>query len=151
MHARAVITRHVLVLSSDAANSQVIGDALRHWMFDTVVCSSLREAADLMAQQDFALIFSEKRFADGVYPQLLSFVRSAYKIPVVVMISGDEESVFEEAIALGAFAVVAKPCSTNDVQWMVIQATQSEISSSKPRGGSRNMSSSVSHGIENQK
>jgi DNA-binding NtrC family response regulator len=121
-------------------------------MFETVVCSSLREAADLLAQKDFALIFSEERFDDGGYPQLLSFLRGSHKVPVVVMISDvDKDSVFREAMAWGAFTVVASPCSTKDVQWLVVQATRPEIGSSKSGMGSRSTSAPASHGLQNQK
>ena len=152
MHACAGITRRVLVLSSDTANSRVIEAAIRPWMFETVVCSSLQKAADLLAQSDFALIFSEERFDDGTYSQLLSFLRGAYKVPVVVMISdAHEDSVFREAMALGAFAVVASSCSAKDVQWLVIQATLSGMSSSKSRVGSHSTSAPASTGLQNRK
>jgi DNA-binding NtrC family response regulator len=152
MHACASITRRVLVLCSDAANSRVIEAAIRPWMFETVVCSSLREATDILAQKDFAFIFSEERFDDGTYSHLLSFLQGSYKLPVVVMISdANEDSVFREAMTVGAFAVMATPCSTKDVQWMVIQATRSEISGSKSKVGSRNMSAPASHDLQNQK
>jgi DNA-binding NtrC family response regulator len=132
MHDCAAITRRVLVLSSNAAGSQVIEDALRSWMFETVVRSSLRAAADLLAQMDFALIFSEERFDDGTYPQLFSFLKGVYKTPVVVMISDvDQDSVFRQAMALGALGVVASPCSTKDVQWMVVRAAQTVTGGSK--------------------
>jgi DNA-binding NtrC family response regulator len=152
MHACASFTRRVLVLCSTTANSQVIEAAIRPWMFETVVCSSLREAADLLGQRDFALIFSEERFDDGTYEQLLSFLRGSYKVPVVVMISDvDEDSIFRKATTLGAFAVMARPASTKDVQWMVIQATQSEISSSKSKSGLRSASAPASHDLQDRK
>lgn len=127
MQAHSAITRRVLVVCSRTANSQVqvIQDATRHWMFDTVVCSSVGEAENLLTERDFAIVFCEDRFRDESYADLLSVAGRQCKVPVVVMISdGDQDSVFREAMALGAFGVVPSPCSTQDVQWMVIRATQ---------------------------
>jgi DNA-binding NtrC family response regulator len=145
------ITRRVLVLCPDAANSQVIEYAIRPWMFETVVCSSLRESKDLLTRQDFGVAFCEDRFEDGTYPDLLSIVRSSYRVPVVVMISDlHQDGTFREAMKLGAFGVIASPCLTKDVQWMVIQATQSE-SASKPKLNSRSGTAPAPYGLERHK
>src|ERR1700733_1715113 len=125
MPAHTDITRRVLVVCSRAANSQVIENAIRNWMFDTVVCSSVREAEDLLAKRDFALVFCEDHFKEGTYVGLLSVFGQHSKVPIVVMISdGDQDFVFREAMALGALGVIPNPCSAKDVQWMVIRATQ---------------------------
>lgn len=125
MPAHTDITRRVLVVCSRAANSQVIENAVREWMFDTVVCSSVREAEDLLTKRDFALVFCEDRFKEGTYVGLLSVFGHHSKVPIVVMISDvDQDFVFREAMALGAFGVIPNPCSAKDVQWMVVRATQ---------------------------
>ena len=73
-------------------------------MFDTVVCSSVREAEDLLTKRDFALVFCEDRFKEGTYVGLLSVFGHHSKVPIVVMISDvDQDFVFREAMALGAF------------------------------------------------
>jgi DNA-binding NtrC family response regulator len=145
MEAHTAVTRRVLVLCSDTANSRTIEDATRSWMFETVVCSSLREAEDLLAEKNFALVFCEERFVDGTYADLLALVGRSKKVAVVVMISDvDKDSVFREAIALGALGVVANPCSIPDAQWMVIRAT--EHGSGNSRFNSRN-ASAASNGV----
>jgi DNA-binding NtrC family response regulator len=116
-------------------------------MFETVVCSSLRESEALLGEKDFGVIFCEDRFADGAYPELLSVIGRSHKIPIVVMISNvEEDSVFREAMALGAFGVVPKPCSTKDAQWMVIRATQGGANSFKSTLSSGNASGAASNG-----
>ncbi|MGB7583231.1 MAG: hypothetical protein WBM11_00200, partial [Terriglobales bacterium] len=121
MQGHTAITRRVLVLSSDSANGRVIEEATRAWMFETMVCSSMRAAEDLLAEKNFALIFCQDRFEDGTYQDLLSIVRGSERVPVVVMISNlDQDFIFREAMALGALGVVASPCSIQDAQWMVI-------------------------------
>ena len=106
-------------------NNRVIQDATQTWMFDTVVCSSLEESTRLLDREDFALVLCEDRFASGAYRNLLTQSPRPRKVPIVIMISDAEpEAVFHEAMALGAFGVLAIPCSRKDVQWMVIRATQ---------------------------
>jgi len=141
------ITRRVLVVCSDTANGRVIEDATRAWMFETVVCSSLRESEALLGEKDFAVIFCEDRFRDGAYPELLSVVGRSHKIPIVVMISNvEEDALFREAMALGAFGVVPNPCSTKDAQWMVIRATQGGTNSVKSMPSSGNGSAPALNG-----
>ena len=126
MAALTAMTRRVLVVCQDAGNSRVIEEATRSWMFETVACTSIQESRNLLDKQDFALIFCEERGADGTYRDLLSVARTR-RVPVAVMISDtNQDFVFREAMALGAFDVVASPCSRKDVQWMVIRATQKE-------------------------
>jgi len=95
-------------------------------MFETVVCSSVRELRDSLDEKDFALVFCEQNYEGGTYGDVLSVARS-HRVPVVVMMADvDEDCVFKEAMALGAFGVLASPVSRQDVQWMVIRATQKE-------------------------
>lgn len=115
----------------DAEVSRVIEEATQSWMFETVVCSSSQESLNLLQKKDFALIFCEEHCRDGTYHDLLAVALSR-KAPVVVMISDtNQDGVFREAMALGAFGVVANPCTRKDVQWMVIRATQKD-SASRP-------------------
>jgi DNA-binding NtrC family response regulator len=152
MQAHIAITRRILVVGSGPANGRVIEDATQAWMFETIVCSSLREAEDFLAKQEFALIFCEDRFRGGTYPELLSVVRGSYKVPVVVMISDvEEESAFREAMELGAFGVLGSPCTAKDAQWMVIRAAQYGTNSSKSALSSRSASASASNGLQGSK
>lgn len=119
-------TRRILVVCRDTASSRVIEEATQPWMFETVACSSIQESKNILDEQDFVLIFCEERGADGTYRDLLSMTR-ARKVPVAVMLSDtNQDLVFREAMALGAFGVVGSPCTRKDVQWMVVRATQRE-------------------------
>ena len=119
-------TRSVLVVGRSTGNCRVIEEATQPWMFETVACSSIQESKDILDKQDFVLIFCEESGEDGTYRDLLSMTRTR-KVPVAVMLSDtNQELVFREAMALGAFGVVGSPCSKKDVQWMVIRATQRE-------------------------
>ena len=112
-----------MVVCRDPELSRVVEEATQSWMFETVACSSCGESMGLLDYQEFALVFCEEHCDDGTYRDLLPKARSR-KAPLVVMISDESRDVgFQEAMTLGAFDVVANPCSRSDVQWMVIRAT----------------------------
>jgi DNA-binding NtrC family response regulator len=120
------VTRRVLVVCRDLEISRVVEQATQAWMFETVVCTSVQESRDCLERKDFALIFCEEQCEGGTYSDLLPVARSR-KVPVVVMMSDvDQSCVFQNAMAAGAFGVLASPGSRQDVQWMVIRATQKE-------------------------
>ena len=106
-------------------NNRIIQDATQPWMFDTVVCASVEESTRLLEREDFALVLCEDRFGGGAFRNLLSQSQRPRKVPVVIMISdANPDAIFQEAMTLGAFGVLAIPCSRKDVQWMVVRATQ---------------------------
>jgi len=126
MEALRVITRRVLVVGRNAENRRVIDEAIRHWKFETVACSSLQESGELIARQDFAVAFCEERREDVAYRDFLGQARRS-RLPVIVLTPlSDQEGVFREALALGATDILPSPCSPQDVQWMVIWATQNK-------------------------
>ncbi|HXC42952.1 MAG TPA: response regulator [Candidatus Dormibacteraeota bacterium] len=152
MEGYRTITRRALVLSSNAANSRVIEEATRAWMFETIDCSSLEQVKGFLAEKDVAVIFCDERFEDGTYSDLLSVVQRSYSSAVVVMISAvDQDSVFREAVASGALGVVASPCSIQDVQWMVIRATERRTSGSKSMQSSRSTAAGGVNGLSQRK
>lgn len=125
MEATTSLTRRVLVISRDTANSRAIADATEPWMFETVVCCSLQESRELLNKEDFVLIFCQDHLEDGAYPEVLSMVQPPQKVPVVVMLSDPVPDFdFREVRKLGAMDVLRSPCSRKDIQWMVIRATQ---------------------------
>jgi DNA-binding NtrC family response regulator len=134
MEAPTAVPRRVLALCHNVELRRVIEEATQPWMFETVVSASLQESIELLENEEFAVVFCEDKFEGGAYPKLLSEARRPRKVPVVVMISDvNQDVVFEEAMEMGAFGVMAVPCSRKDVQWLVIRATQH----SQARRGSR--------------
>jgi DNA-binding NtrC family response regulator len=118
------VIRRVLAVFHSPAIRQLIEDALRPWAFETVGCSSLQKACDLAPNKKFAVIFCEDRFQGSSYTDLLSSP-CFQNVPTVVMIPADRpDPDFKQAIELGALDVLPVPCSKQDVQWMVIHATQ---------------------------
>jgi len=124
MEALKAITRRVLVIGRSLENRKVIHDALRQWNFEIVGSSSLLESVELLSRQDFSLAFCEQQGEDLSYRDFLSKARR-FKVPVVVLTSASgEQGTLQRALALGATDVLPSPCSKQDVQWMVIWATQ---------------------------
>jgi len=117
--------RRVLVVGRTADNGRIIEEVVRSWMLETVACTSLQESREILAQEDFALVFCEDRFDGGVYADVLAAIRDRSKVPFVVMVSeATQDFDLGKARELGALDVLPSPCSRRDVQWMVIRATQ---------------------------
>lgn len=111
----------------DAVLGRVIAGAVQPWMFETVVCSTLQESQELVQKKHFGVIFSEALCADGTYKDLLATALTQ-KVPFVVVVTdASHDFVFQEAMASGAFDVLAASCSRKDVQWMVIRATRKRL------------------------
>src|SRR5262245_56592347 len=124
MEASKAITRRVLVIGRNLENRKIIHDALRQWNFEIVGSSSLLESAELLNRQEYSLAFCEPQSEDGAYRDFLSRARRC-KVPVVVLSpTSDQQETLQQALALGASDVLPSPCSKQDVQWMVIWATQ---------------------------
>lgn len=123
----------VLVVSS-GQNRDVITSAMHHWSIEAVPCSGVREARSLLPTARPSLIFCEEDLPDGTYRELLHDLSKAAKTRVVV-ISADVEldSHYNEALALGAFDMIASPCRRSDVQWIAIRAMQDELRRSRRR------------------
>ena len=118
----------------DAGNRRVIEDAIELWMFETVACTLLRESQELLEGSDFAVVFCGESWGDGAYYDLLNATRRNRKAPpIVVLITNPiQDSVFQEAMAKGAFGVISSPCVRKDIQWMVIRATQNGPRARRP-------------------
>ncbi len=127
----------VLVIST-GENRDVVTSAMSHWSIEAVPCSGVREARTLLPSTRPSLIFCEEALPDGTYRELLQDVSKTAKTRVVV-ISADAEldAHYNEALALGAFDMIASPCRRSDVQWIAIRAMQDELRRSGGRRRTR--------------
>ena len=79
----------------------------------------------MITKPDLALIFADDLLPDGSYRDLLAALPAGHKIPLVVVMSGeDRDRTYREAVEGGALDVIANPCSKQDVQWIVIRAME---------------------------
>ena len=113
---------------STGENRDVVTAAMNHWSIEAVPCIGVVEARTLLPSARPSLIFCEEDLPDGTYRELLNDVSKTAKTRVVV-ISRDAEldAHYNEALALGAFDMIASPCRRSDVQWIAIRAMQDEL------------------------
>jgi DNA-binding NtrC family response regulator len=127
----------VLVVSN-SENREVVTSAMNHWSIEAVPCSGVREARSLLPSARPSLIFCEEELPDGSYRELLQDVSKAAKTRVVVISpDAEQDTHYNEALALGAFDMIASPCRRSDVQWIAIRAMQDELRRAGGRRRSR--------------
>jgi DNA-binding NtrC family response regulator len=107
---------------------------------DPVCCSGVQEALGLLSEVNPSLIFCEETLADGTYRDLLREISKSLKSRfVVISPTADLDQHYNEAIALGAFDMIASPCRRSDVQWIAIRAMHEDArrtaSKRRPRPG----------------
>lgn len=121
---------------STSENRDVLTSAMTHWSIDPVCCSSVQEACGLLPEASPSLIFCDETLADGTYRDLLREISKSLKARFVVIspVAGLDAN-YNEALALGAFDMIASPCRRSDVQWIAIRAMHEDArrSSSKRR------------------
>jgi DNA-binding NtrC family response regulator len=127
----------VLVVSA-GENRDVVTSAMNHWSIETLPCGGVQEARSLLSTARPSLIFCEEDLPDGTYRELLQDVSKAAKARVVVISADAEQDAhYNEALALGAFDMIASPCRRSDVQWIAIRAIQDEFRRSGGRRRTR--------------
>ena len=123
----------VLVVSP-GENREAVTSAMSHWSVDPICCSSIKEARTLLPNARPSLIFCEESLADGTYRDLLRDLSKSAKTHLVVMSpQPDQNEIYNEALNLGAFDMIASPCRRSDVQWIAIRAMQDEMRRSAGR------------------
>jgi DNA-binding NtrC family response regulator len=128
----------VLVVSTTGENRDVVTSAMNHWSIEAVPCGGIREARSLLPTARPSLIFCEEDLPDGTYRELLNDVSKAAKTRVVVISpEAEQDTRYNEALALGAFDMIASPCRRSDVQWIAIRAMQDELRRSGGRRRTR--------------
>jgi DNA-binding NtrC family response regulator len=104
-------------------NRDVVTSAMSHWSMEPTCCSGIQEAMSLLPQTSPFLIFCEERLPDGTYKDLLREIGKSTKSRLVVISPNAEfDENYNEAIALGAFDMIASPSRRSDVQWIAIRA-----------------------------
>jgi DNA-binding NtrC family response regulator len=116
-------TRVLVVGASE--NRDAVTSAMSHWSIDPVCCSGVQEARGLLPSAKPSLIFCDETLSDGTYRDLLRELSKPANIRLVVIsFTPDLDDHYNEALALGAFDMIAGPCQRSDVQWIAIRALQ---------------------------
>jgi two-component system response regulator PilR (NtrC family) len=117
----------VLVASSDLEGRRALSNILAKLGVDPLTTSSIRECTEIMATERVGLIFCDRLLADGNCYDLLNASRGGQvNARIVVTSSTADWDEFLEAMRLGAFDVIANPCRSTDVEWVIIQALRYE-------------------------
>lgn len=116
----------VLIVSA-GMNRDLVKSAMNQWAMEAISCTSVQEARVLLPDPTFSLIFCEDTLPDGTYLDLLNVMGRPLKTRMVLISpSSQVEEKYQEAVNSGVFDVIASPCRTSDVQWVLIRAIQEE-------------------------
>jgi two-component system response regulator PilR (NtrC family) len=117
----------VLIASSDLEGRRALSNILAKLGVDPLTTSSIRECKEIIATERVGLIFCDRLLGEGNCYDLLNASRSGkIRARIVVTSSTADWDEFLEAMRLGAFDVIASPCRSTDVEWMIIQALRYE-------------------------
>lgn len=107
----------ILVLDDDAGVRAVMSDLLREMGYQPLAVSSIHQARALMKVENFDLIFSDMRLADGNGLEFLQEVHQQQpKLRMVVMTGFGSLDSAVEAIRLGVFDYLVKPVDASRLQ-----------------------------------
>jgi DNA-binding NtrC family response regulator len=117
----------IVVASADLEARRSLMRILTQQGFEPIATSTVRECLQIMGSDDVALLFCDRHLADGSYRDVLSACRSQKtRVRVVLTSRHHEWDEYLEAMRLGAFDVIASPCRSTDVEWMILQARRDE-------------------------
>jgi DNA-binding NtrC family response regulator len=120
----------ILVASSDVEMRRSIVATLRRLGEDPICASTVAQCREVLAKQRVRLVFCDRQFADGNYRDLLASVASGSskaKPRIVLTTSFVSPGEYHEAKRSGVFDVIASPCHSIAVEWMVIQAKRDDM------------------------
>lgn len=115
--------QRILLVSADPETRRALSEMVRGTGLECRAAASVAEARAQMARERPALVFCDRRLADGSFRELLraSEVQET-NVPVVVASRLGETEEYLEAMRLGAFDFIAKPYHRSEVEWIVHNA-----------------------------
>lgn len=117
----------ILVALSDLKGRQSIVTSLALLGVSPFCASSVSQCREVLEKQNVGLIFCARRFADGTYRDVMGLTSSSpsrAKTRLVLTTSFIEPEEYHEARRAGVFDVIALPCHSATVEWMVIRAVR---------------------------
>lgn len=114
---------HILLVSGDPETRRMLSEALRPSGAKLTSASSVAEARQLLARERPALVFCERRLADGSFRDVLRTQEVTQTgLPVVVASRLAETEEYLEAMRMGAFDFIAQPYHRGEVEQIVQNA-----------------------------
>ena len=116
--------RRILIVDDEAAITTLFALALSE-RYECVTAADTPEALKLLAAQQFALVISDVQMPGLSGVELLRKVISDFPDTVVIMVSGiDRSQRVIDALRIGAFDYLLKPCDLDVLQLRVEQALE---------------------------
>ncbi len=113
----------VLLLTANLEIRQPLLRTLGKLSADTVTCSTRAQAEELLAQQEFELVFCDEHLSDGSYRDLIHLEHCAGKVPrIVVTTRTGEWDLYFKAMGNGAFDIARSPWHSTDIEMILIRA-----------------------------
>lgn len=114
---------NILLVSGDPETRRMLSEALRLSGAKLTSASSVAEARQLLARERPALVFCERRLADGSFRDVLRTQEVTQTgLPVVVASRLAETEEYLEAMRMGAFDFIAQPYHRGEVEQIVQNA-----------------------------
>jgi two-component system response regulator PilR (NtrC family) len=120
--------QRILLVTADPETRRALSEMVRSTGLECRAAASVAEARALVARERPALVFCDRRLADGSFRELLGAeeVQEA-NVPVVVASRLGETDEYLEAMRLGAFDFIAKPYHRSEVEQIVHNALHSAL------------------------
>ncbi len=116
--------RRILIVDDEEAIRNLFGLALSE-QYECVTAADTSEALRLLAAHQFALVISDVQMPGLSGVELLRKIVSDYPDTVVIMVSGiDRSQRVIDALRIGAFDYLLKPCDLDVLQLRVEQALE---------------------------
>lgn len=113
----------IAIVSSDSEHLTTLAEILKRQGMEFLCMPTVSQYRDVLSKQRVDLVFSDPELSDGNYLDVINAARSLGSGARIVLTSRQASwPEFLDAMRVGAFDVISKPCRPKDVEWMVIQA-----------------------------
>ena len=113
----------VLLLTPNLEVRQPLLRTLDRLSADTVTCSTRAQAEELLAKQEFELVFCDEHLSDGSYRDLIHPNNCPGRVPrIVVTTRTGEWDFYFKALGDGAFDIARSPWHSTDIEMILIRA-----------------------------
>jgi DNA-binding NtrC family response regulator len=117
----------VLVISADLEGRRTVNRILEALSVNTIACSMVSEAQQVLSLQRPHLVFCDERLPDGSYADLLEWKHPGQiPPPIVVLTRTGEWELYMDAMREGAFDVIRSPWDPTDIELSLLRAARDE-------------------------
>lgn len=111
---------HILLACSDPATRRVLEETLAQLGLEPVIATDVNEVRAALSQESPQLLICEEGLPEGGYREVLRLAKAiGSEVPVVVCSLLDGMDEYLEAMELGAFDFIARPCRRSDVEFIL--------------------------------